>query len=47
MHIMTELNGLRGFKREYMKLEGKHGGDNMRKVEKTRILYINLYYIHG
>lgn len=46
MHIMTELNGLRGFKREHMKLEGKRGG-NMGKVKGAKIVYINLYYIHG
>ena len=37
MHMMTELNGLRGFKREHMKLETKYGGGNMGKVEGAGI----------
>lgn len=37
MHIMTELNELRGFKREHMKLEGKHGGGTMGNVEEAGI----------
>ena len=43
MHMVTELNERRGFKREHMKLETKHGGGNMGKVGRDRLDHLILY----